>query len=306
MIGRFSKQTQKLSKKKQEDSAVILSEDATSNIELRKLRLVFEQTPSAIFILDKDFRFEYVNPGYERLSGFSATELIGQPLTNIFNQSEFTEPREEILKSILSGQKWEGEMETYKKDNSTYWTTVVASPFRDETGNIEGYIIIQQDISDRKKVEMELSESEKLYRTLIENSMNAVALNQDEKFVMVNSSFCQMIGYTKEELFQISPTSIIAPQDFGRVMDIHRRRMQGEYESINYTASFIHKSGRKILADLSATTIQLNGRNASYVSMRDITEKSKIENALKDSEAKHKIFIQACGIRRGQVLGKNN
>ncbi|ADQ80867.1 putative PAS/PAC sensor protein [Paludibacter propionicigenes WB4] len=119
--------------------------------ELKKLRLVFEQTPGAIFILDTNFCFEYVNPGYEKLSGFSKAELIGKSVTEIFSQTDYTEPREEIVKSMIAGEKWEGEMQTYKKDGSTYWATTVSSPFKDDNGNLEGYIIIQQDVSDRKK-----------------------------------------------------------------------------------------------------------------------------------------------------------
>jgi len=62
-------------------------ESSTSNIdnkELNKLRLVFEQTPGAIFILDREFRFEYVNPSFVKLSGYSKEELIGNTVGTLF------------------------------------------------------------------------------------------------------------------------------------------------------------------------------------------------------------------------------
>jgi PAS domain S-box-containing protein len=57
---------------------------SSDNKELNKLRLVFEQTPGAIFILDREFRFEYVNPSFTRLSGYTKEELIGKQLKNCF------------------------------------------------------------------------------------------------------------------------------------------------------------------------------------------------------------------------------
>ncbi|MGC3979355.1 MAG: PAS domain S-box protein [Paludibacteraceae bacterium] len=85
MVGRLLKQLRKSFQKSQNDAVAISSENSFADIELHKLHLVFEQTPGAIFILDKMFRFEYVNPGYERISGFSQAELIGKPLSHIFN-----------------------------------------------------------------------------------------------------------------------------------------------------------------------------------------------------------------------------
>lgn len=262
------------------------------NTELNKLRLVFEQTPGAIFILNREFKFEYVNPGYEKLSGFSKAELIGKSVAEIFSQTDYSEPQEEIVRSMMAGEKWEGEMQTYKKDGSTYWATTVSSPFKDDSGKLEGYIIIQQDVSDRKKIEINLRESEKFYRTLIESSMDAVSLNQDGKFLLVNSAFCTMFGYTNEEIFNMVPESFIAPEDRERVMDLHYKRMTGDIDKQNYTANFLHKSGKRVLTELNATTVQVNGQNASFITMSDITERTAMEKALRESEAKYKTLVE--------------
>jgi len=262
------------------------------NTELNKLRLVFEQTPGAIFILDTKFRFEYVNPGYEKLSGFSKSELIGKSVAEIFQQTDYTEPREEIIRNMIAGTTWEGEMQTYRKDGSTYWATTVSSPFRNDSGHVEGYIIIQQDVSERKKIEIALRESEKFYRTLIESSMDAVSINQYGKFLLVNSAFCTMFGYTNEEIFNIEPKSFIAPEDRERVMDLHYKRMQGGIDKQHYTAYFLHKSGKRVLTELNATTVQVNGRNASFITMSDITERNEMENALRESQTKYKTLVE--------------
>lgn len=270
-------------------------ESTTSNFdskELNKLRLVFEQTPGSIFILDREFRFEYVNPSFTRLSGYSKEELIGNTVGALFYHKDLPESRKEIVNSLLKGEKWEGELLTFNKNGSTYWANTLAAPYKDENENIEGYIIIQQDISDRKQMEVSLSESEKLYRTLIECSLEAVSLNQDGKFLLVNDAFCKLFGYTEDEIFSMNPQDFIAPEDRERVMDLHYKRMRGELNTMRYTASFLHKTGRKILTELNATTVQVNERNASFITMCDITERTEMEKALRESETKYKTLVE--------------
>lgn len=283
----------------------------SNDTELNKLRLVFEQTPGAIFILDKNFRFEYVNPSFTKLSGYSKEELINRTVAELFYHEDVPDTRFEVVKSLMAGEKWQGELLTYNKNGSTYWANTIAAPYKDDSGNIEGYVIIQQDTTERRRMEVSLKESEQFYRTLIESSMDAVSLNQDGRFLLVNSAFCKMFGYTNEEIFSMEPQSFIAPEDRERVMDLHYRRMRGEIERQNYTASFIHKSGKRVLTQLNATTVQVNGKNASFITMSDITERTEMENALRESEAKYKTLVENSQdgiliVRDNRVLFANN
>lgn len=281
------------------------------NTELNKLRLVFEQTPGAIFILDKDFKFEYVNPSFTKLSGYSKEELLGRTVAELFYHKDLPESRNDIVKSLLNGEKWQGELLTFNKNGSTYWANTIAAPYRDKTGNIDGYVVIQQDITEKKQMLVSLEESEKFYRTLIESSMDAVSLNQNGKFLLVNSAFCSMFGYTTEEIFSMVPESFIAPEDHDRVMDLHYKRMHGDIEKQNYTATFIHKSGKRVLTELNAATVQVNGQNASFITMSDITERNEMEKALRESEAKYKTLVENSQdgiiiIRDDKILFINN
>lgn len=291
--------------------AIRQDKNESESRELHKLRLVFEQTPGAVFILDKDFRFEYVNPSFVNLSGYSKEELLNRTVAELFYHKDLPESRNEIVRSLLSGDKWQGELLTYNKNGSTYWANTMASPYKDENGIIEGYIIIQQDISDRKKMETSLLESEEFYRTLIESSMDAVSLTQNGRFILVNSAFCNTFGYSNEEVFSMDPQSFIAPEDRERVMNLHYKRMRGEIEKQNYKAGFIHKSGKRVLTELNATTVQFNGQNASFITMSDITERSAMEKALRESEAKYKTLVENSQdgiliIRDNHILFANN
>jgi len=152
---------------------------------------------------------------------------------------------------------------------------------------------------------------EKFYRTLIESSMDAISLNLDGKFLLVNEAFLKLFGYTSDEIYAMNPTDFIAPEDRERVMNFHYKRMQGEVEKQNCTASFLHKSGKRVLTELNATTIQVNGKNASYITLRDITEQNAMEIALRESEAKYKTLVENSQdgimiVRDNRILFANN
>lgn len=260
----------------------------TENEQLKKLRSIFEQTPGAMFVVDKDFRFEYVNPYFSKMSGYSNEYLLGKTINELFYHGSVPPSRAKISIKLSETETWQGELLTYRKDGSTYWANTNVACYKDSKGNLQGYIVTQQDISDRKNMETALQESEKFYRTLIESSMDAVSLNQDGKFLLVNSAFCNLFGYTNEEVMNMTPEQFIAPEDHERVMSYHYKRMSGEVDKQNYQAKFIHKTGRKILTELSANTIQINGKNASFITLKDITERHRFENDLKKSEQKYR------------------
>jgi len=252
--------------------------------ELYKLRLVFEQTPGAIFILDREFKFEYVNPGYEKLSGFSKTELIGKSVAEVFTQTDYTEPRQEIIQSMLAGEKWEGEMQTFKKDGSTYWATTVSSPFRDDDGKLEGYIIIQQDVTDRKKIEFALRESEIKYKTLVENSHDGIMIVRDFRILYANDTICNMLGYCLTE----HSSEIIHPDDLHKLIAINKRRRNGDISTIYESLRLIAENGEIRECETTSTMISFDGDWAAFYTVHDVTERNRLELELKKRERKYR------------------
>ncbi|MGE0019889.1 MAG: PAS domain S-box protein [Draconibacterium sp.] len=294
-----------------------VSMDITDRIktekELEKFRLVLDQAPGAVYIMDKNWNFEYINPWFTRISGYKPEELLNKNISETLykNYDKIPASRSEISKSLLEGKPWQGELHTINKDGSRYWANTIASPYKNQQGEIDGYIIIQQDITEKKKIETELAEKENLYRTLIEKSLDGVSISQDGKIIMVNQAFCDMFGYTIDEMLEKEPSSLIAEKDRERVLDLHYKRMRGELKTNSYLASMIHKNGNEIIVDINAATVIMNGRNASFVTMRDVTEKNRIQKALQESEIKYKTLVDNSQdgiliIRNNQVLFANN
>ena len=261
--------------------------------ELEKFRLVLDQAPGAVYIMDKNWNFEYINPWFTRISGYKPEELLHKNISETLYKGYEKVPasRSEISQSLIEGKPWQGELHTINKDGSRYWANTIAAPFRDKNGKIDGYIVIQQDVTERKKIETELAEKENLYRTLIEKSLDGVSISQNGKIIMVNQAFCDMFGYTIDEMLAKEPASLIAAKDRERVLDLHYKRMRGEVKSNSYIASMLHKNGNEIIVDINAATVLMNGQNASFVTMRDVTQKNTMEKALRESELKYKTVV---------------
>jgi PAS domain S-box-containing protein len=281
------------------------------NTELKKYLQVLEQAPGSVLIMDTKMNFEYINPIFTQLSGYTEEELLHKNINDTIYKGKTPDSRADVAQALRNGEKWQGELLTYHKTGKNYWANTIAAPYKDESGKIEGYIIIQQDITEHKNMELALRESEQLYRTLIEKSLNGVALTANRRFALVNQAFCNILGYSMEEIMEIQPESLLAPEDRERILAIHDKRMLGEVETMSYDAKFVHKSGKRLTVEMSSTTVHVDGQNASFVTMRDITEKNALKEALEQSESKYKTLVENSQdgiliIRDDKVLFANN
>jgi len=127
--------------------------------EIFKLSKAVEQSPASIVITDTKGIIEYTNPGNCELTGYSAKDLIGTP-TQIFKSGKLSKPiYEELWNTILSGNKWEGEFYNQKKDGRFYWEYVSIAPITDDAGLPINFIKIGRDITDQKRMDLELKKS---------------------------------------------------------------------------------------------------------------------------------------------------
>lgn len=124
----------------------------------RRLNMVIEQNPSSVVITDTGGRIEYVNPEFEKSTGYSREEAIGQN-PNILNSGK-TDPAvfKEMYATITKGDVWGGEFINKRKDGELYIESVIVAPIKDIRGNITNYAALKENITELKKAR-ELAES---------------------------------------------------------------------------------------------------------------------------------------------------
>lgn len=153
-----------------------ITENKKNEDELKILLTAVEQSSASIVITDRDAKIEYVNKRFEEVSGFSREFAIGKnPKINRRGEEAVTD-FDEMWKTISAGNSWQGEFRNKNDKGEYFWEKALIAPVIDGKGQISHYIGIKDDITERKKIEVELQsalvkskESDKLKSSLLMN-----------------------------------------------------------------------------------------------------------------------------------------
>lgn len=124
--------------------------------ELRKLSRAVHYSSAAIFIYNAQGKIEYVNPRFSELTGYGASEILGEPVSSLGENT--VEVNERIWRAISAGRRWQGEILNRKQSGEPYWALASIAPIKDREGDITHFVEIHDDITERKQMEAELAE----------------------------------------------------------------------------------------------------------------------------------------------------
>ena len=271
-----------------------VSMDITERIkaerELEKFRLVLDQAPGAVFIMDKNWNFEYINPYFTQLSGYSSDDLLHKNISETLykDYENVPESRKGVTSALIEGKNWRGELLTINKNGSRYWANTIAAPFKNRNGEIDGYVVIQQDITERNRMQEALEKSEKKYKTLVENSLEGITIIRDNQILFANDTYCKMLGYTRDELYNMPSVNTLHPEDRVKAFEIAQRRNNRDFSTIHEVLRMLTKTGEIKECETSSTLIEFDGQWASFFTSHDITENKNIQRALLESEKKYR------------------
>jgi len=159
-------------------------------------------------------------------------------------------------------------------------------------GNSVGRVWSFRNVTDRKKGEEALRESEARYRILFENASEAIYVAQDGMIKFHNPRTEELCGYSKEELNSQPFTYFIHEEDREMVLDRHKRRLEGERPRSDYPFRIVNKSGDTKWVELKVAEIHWDKRPAILCFMTDIDVRIQAEKALKESEEKYRTILE--------------
>lgn len=139
------------------DSFVDIRKTKSQELELRKFRQALEESPALIIMTNLSGDITYVNPAFEKVTGYSLDEVKGKNPRVLKSGQTSQEEYKKLWEAITSGESWEGEFHNKRKDGNFYWAYAHISPIKDEHGYIQNFLGIQEDITKRKEAEEKLA-----------------------------------------------------------------------------------------------------------------------------------------------------
>jgi PAS domain S-box-containing protein len=252
-----------------------------------KYRGLFENVLEGIYQTSPDGQIISANPALVTMLGYeSETELHNAHSA----RDLYADPNQR--ESILKRLEKEGELrnaELVLKHKDGHYITVLENvrAVRDKKGSVQYYEGTLTNISERKRAEEKLKESEEKYRTLVEQSLQGILIAQGipPHFVFVNSTIARISGYTIEELLSLPPEGIAAivhPDDRAFFFERYRNRLEGHLVPSHYEFRIIRKDGSVRWLELYSTRIEYGGNPAVQAVFVDITERKRVETQLKN------------------------
>jgi methyl-accepting chemotaxis protein len=180
---------------------VQFASDVTKQVELRalaeRLSLVANETDNSVIICDAKGQIEYVNPGFEKLTGFQAADCMGKRPGDIL-QGKLTDPetKERIRKKLDAQKPFMEEIVNYTKDGSPYWISLVINPVFGQDGKLERFVSIQANITDVKRQQLAFNGQLKA----ISLAQAVIEFNPDGTVITANENFCAATGYDLSEI----------------------------------------------------------------------------------------------------------
>jgi PAS domain S-box-containing protein len=272
------------------------SREALNEKELQ-LRELFESAPDGIFIAGPDGRYTDVNPAGCRLLGYSRDEILGRPIADFVSQDD--RPRQTVLKHhILAGGVEVSEWRLRRKDGT--YVPVELSANALPNGFMQAIV---RDITDRHEAETALRLSEAKFSGIVSISPDAIiSIDEDLRIIIFNEGAEKTFGYSKAEAIG-APLDLLIPEAVRSVHRRHIERFAADEASARQMGgrraaiSGRRKNGDEFPADAGISKIEVGGKRLFTVSLRDVTEKKRVEDALRSSVARFEIALK--GARAG-------
>ncbi|MBW1896053.1 MAG: PAS domain S-box protein [Deltaproteobacteria bacterium] len=245
-----------------------------------RYRTVLEASPDPVVVYDMEGKCVYINPVFTKVFGWTPEELLGRKIDYV---PDVNRPETKVLiDKVLAGESFSGvESRRYTKEGNILDVSISAGIYLDRARVPVGSVHTLRDITDHKRAEKGLLESEEKYSTLVENSLTGIYIDQGGKVVLANKRFAEIYGYSKDELDGIESWKLVHPDDKALTGEMRAKRLKGEPVPLAYEARGMKKDGQIIWVRRRNARIEYQGRPAVLGNVVDITQGKRAEQSLR-------------------------
>ncbi len=236
----------------------------------------------AILMLDAQGRVVTWTACAERIKGYCAEEIVGKYFACFYTSEDVARGHPyDVLRIATEMGHFEEEGWRVRKDGSLFWANVMITALRDESGRVTGFSKMTRDVTERKRAEEKLLESEQKFRAVLESAPDAMLIvEEDGKIALVNTQTECLFGYRRDELVG-KPVEILIPL-YSRPEHIHRR---SEYAKSSFHRKMgtgkvlkgLRRDGAEFPVEVSLSPIRTAGTSLVAAAVRDVTERRIVE-----------------------------
>jgi PAS domain S-box-containing protein len=221
-----------------------ITKQKTYQKELENLSLIVQKTTNGVVITDAKGKVEWINKGFENITGFNLSDFKGKTPGSILQGKETNPETVAYMRAqIMKSEPFICEIYNYKKTGEGYWVRINGQPIFDENGKTIKFFAIEEDITFEKKAQQQIEESEKRFRDVINNSLAIITTHDLEgKFITVNPMVYKMFGYKEHEVIGSSLTDFIPDEDKALFEENYLSKIRKEKEATGIFR-IIHKNG---------------------------------------------------------------
>ncbi len=268
---------------------------------------IYREAGMGIVIVNEKGRLLEVNPEFERMIGYRASELCSMRFEEI-THPEDVDLNLDLFSKLLSGEVSHYRMEKryIRKDGGILWGRLTVSlmpPISDEEETVA--IALVEDITSQHLAETALEDSEEKYRTLFDISNDAIMVWEftpdlrPGKMVEANETTLQRYGYSREEFLNLTPLDLNAEETRGKIPRLLEALMEKKY----LLGEVVHKTrdGSRIPVEISSRLLERNNRNYVVSIVRDISIRKAME--AKQKEQEELLIHQSRMAALGEMIG---
>jgi PAS domain S-box-containing protein len=262
----------------------------------REWEEIFQAIGHPTVIMDADHNLLAANDAAIHATGMSLDELRGTRCYRVFHGECVTVPAPgcPMERMRVTGRVETAEMEV-EALGGTYW--VSCTPLADEGGRLQKVIHIATDITERKRAEHALRESEEKFKGIFDHVTDGILLVVPDSgaFVMANRTMTAMLGCTDEELVQLGVQDIHADHDLLAIEAVLRRNVIGE-SIVVHDLMVMRKDGTSFVADVNSAPVTILGRQLVLMNVRDVTERRALQASVAQSDRLASMGMLAAGV----------
>ncbi|MCY7366988.1 MAG: PAS domain S-box protein, partial [Chamaesiphon sp.] len=229
---------------------------ALAQRQLVEIEAIYQTAPIGLTTIDVDFRFQRVNQRLAEMNGVTIEDHIGRTVREVIG--DLADGNELLLRRVLETGEPLLNLELSGETNAQpgIYRTWIANyyPLKDPTGQSIGVNIVVQEITDRKRAEAALIESEEQFRSTFDQAAVGIAhVSLDGRWLVMNSKLCEIVGYMEAELLDLTFQNITHPEDLSINLEYAHQLIAGERQTYTMEKRYIHKLGHIVWVNLTVS-----------------------------------------------------